>query len=94
MLTMMNQKGRLYTINHLHHPQHSQQPESLHINAAEYLVMYKPNACISAKDRDQMSSSASTLFTAAELEQTSFIAICAIIGQHSSNKYDHCKQHR
>jgi hypothetical protein len=35
MLTMVNQKGRLYTINHLHHPQHSQQPESLHMTAAE-----------------------------------------------------------
>ena len=49
MLTMMNQKGRLYTINHLHHPQHIQQPETLHMNAAEYLVVYKTNACISAK---------------------------------------------
>jgi len=41
MLTMVNQKGRLYTINHLHHPQHSQQPESLHMTAAEYLVASK-----------------------------------------------------
>ncbi len=99
MLTMMNQKGRLYTINHLHHPQHSQQPESLHTNDAEYLV-YKSNACISTKDRNWTSSSAGTMSTAANLQKTAFIAMHASIGKYSSridmtdasNTRDQCHQ--
>ena len=82
MLTMVNQKGGLYTINHLHHPHHSQQPESLHMTATEYLVVYKSNACISAKNVNQTSSSAGTMSTAANLLKTSsFIAISVTIGK-------------
>ena len=82
MLTMMNQKGGLYTINHLHHPQHSQQPESLHMNAVEYLVVYNTNACISARDIHPLLVQRLVL---PKWSQLPFIAICARVGKHSSN---------
>ena len=90
---MVNQKGGLYTINHLHHPHHSQQPESLHMTATEYLVVYKSNACISAKNVNQTSSSAGTMSTAADFLHCHFcnyrqVYTAAISVTNASDSHD------